>query len=98
MSDYLDSVLVVGVGRVGFQGGNKLAEVFVYVLAVGDACNLEFDVIYTLKALIFGPHADVVAFVLDAEVLEFLDGGVFTVWGTDGHSDVRSFGWPSTVI
>ena len=72
--DYLDGVLVIGVGRVGFQGGGELADVFIDVFAVRDACNSEFDVVYTLKALVFWPDANVVAFVLDAEVLKFLDG------------------------
>lgn len=72
--DYLDSVLVVGIGRVGFQGGSELAEVFVDVFAMCDACNGEFEIIHTLNAIILGPDADVIAFVFDAEILEFLDG------------------------
>ena len=71
--EYLDGICVVGVGWVGFQGGDKLAEVVVYVFAVGDACNVEFDVVYTLKALTLGPDAHVVAFIPDAEVSEILN-------------------------
>ena len=74
MSDYLDSVLVVGVGRFGFQGGSELADVVIYMFAMRDACNGEFDVVYTLKVLIFWPNADVIAFILDAEIAELLDG------------------------
>ena len=73
--EYLNSLRVVGIGRVGFQGGNKLAEVVVYVFAVGDACNIKLDIVYTLKALILWPHGDVVAFILDAEVAKALNTG-----------------------
>jgi hypothetical protein len=73
MSDYLDSVLVVGVGRVGFQGGSELAKVLIYMFAVRDACNGKFEIIHTLITLILWPDADVVAFIFDAEVLKFLD-------------------------
>ena len=71
--EYLDGICVVGVGGVGFHGGDKLATVVVYVFAVGDACNVEFYVVYTLKALTLGPDAHVVAFILDAEVSEILN-------------------------
>ena len=74
MSDYLDGVLVVWVGRVGFQGGSELAKVLIYMLAMCDACNGEFEIIHTLNAIILGPDTDMVAFVLDTEILEFLDG------------------------
>jgi len=46
--------------------------VFGYVLAVRDACNTELEVVYALNALNLWPDADMVAFVLDAEVLELL--------------------------
>jgi len=72
MSDYLDGVLVVGVGRVGFQGGNELTEVLIYMFAVRDACNGKFEIIHTLDALILGPDTDMVAFVLNAEIAELL--------------------------
>ena len=69
--DYLDGVLVVGVGRVWFQGGSELAEVFINVFAMCDTCNGKFEIVtYSLN---FWPYADVVAFVLDTEILEFLD-------------------------
>lgn len=70
--DYLDSVLVVGVGRVGFKGGSELTDVFIDVFAMHDACNVKLDIVYTLKALILWPYADVVAFVLNAEVAKKL--------------------------
>lgn len=66
--DYLDSVLVVRVGRVGFQGCSELAEVFVDVFAMCDACNGKFEVV--ANTLILWPDADMVAFVLDAEIAE----------------------------
>ena len=69
--DYLDGFFVVGVGRVGFQGGTELAEVFINVFAMCDACNGEFEVV--TYALILGPNANVVAFVLDAEVSKILN-------------------------
>lgn len=70
MSNYLDGVLVVGVGRVGFQGGSELAEVFINVFAMCDACNGEFDVV--ANTLILWPDADVISFVLDTEVAKTL--------------------------
>ena len=73
--EYLDGIRVVFVGWLRLQGGNELTQVVVYMFAVGDACNVEFDVVYTLKSLILGPDADVVAFVLDAEVTETLNTG-----------------------
>ena len=75
--EYLDGIGIIGVGGVWFQGGYKLTEVVVYVLAIGNACNGEFEIV--TYALILWPHADMVAFVFDTEVLEFLDGGIFTV-------------------
>jgi len=70
--DYLDSVLVVGVSRVGFQDGSELAKVLIYMFAVRDACNGKFEIIHTLDALILGPDTDMVAFVLNAEIAELL--------------------------
>ena len=66
--DYLDSVLVVLVGRVGFQGGSELAKVFIYMFAMRDARNGEFEIV--TYALILWPDADVIAFVLDTEIAE----------------------------
>jgi hypothetical protein len=71
---YLDGIGVVGVCGVGDEGCHKFAEVLVYMLAVGNACNIELYIVYTLKTLILWPDADVVAFILDAEVLKFLNG------------------------
>ena len=67
--DYLDSVLVAGIGRVGFQGGSEVAEVLIYMFAVRDACNGEFEIIHTLNAIILWPNADVIAFVFYTEKL-----------------------------
>lgn len=69
--DYGDGLRVVGVGGFGLQGGNKLSEVFVDVLTVGDACNRELKVV--AYALVFRPDAYVTAFVTEAEVIETLD-------------------------
>ena len=91
VGEYLDGIRVIFIGWLRLQGGSEFTKVFFHVLAMGDACNIELNIVYALKAFILWPHADVVAFILDAEVLEFLDGGVFSVGGTDGHSDVRSF-------
>jgi len=70
MSDYLDGVLVVWVGRVGFQGGSELAKVLIYMLAMCDACNGKFEIV--TYALILWPDTDMVAFVLNAEIAEML--------------------------
>jgi hypothetical protein len=76
-SDYLDSILVVGVGWVWFQGGSELAKVFIYMFAVRDACNGKFEIV--TYALFLWPDADVVSFVLDAEIAE-----PFHLRGVDG--------------
>ena len=55
------------------------------VLAMCDACNTEFKVVYALNALNLWPDADVIAFVFNAEVLE---GMGFSDGGTVGHSDI----------
>lgn len=87
--EYLNGLRVVGIGWVGFQGGDKLSEMVVYVFSVCDACNLEFDVVYTLKALIFWPYADVIAFALDTEVAETPNLWLFVIIRTDIHMDRR---------
>ena len=68
--DYLDSVLVVGVSRVGFQGGSELAKVFIYMFAMSDACNGKFEKV--TYALVLWPDADMVAFVFYTEVANTL--------------------------
>jgi hypothetical protein len=95
---YFDGIGVIVVGGVGDEGCHKFAEVFTYVFAVSDACNIELDVVYTLIALILWPDAYVVAFVLDAEVAEFLDWYIFVVVRTDDYTNARSFRLPNTVI
>ena len=57
VGEYLDGIRVVIVGRLRLQGGSEFAEVVVYVLAVGDACNIKLDIVYASKALIFWPHS-----------------------------------------
>ena len=74
MGEHLYGIWVVFVSWLWFQSTDTFAKIVVYVLAVGDACNIELDIVYALKALILWPDADMVAFVLDAEVLEFMDG------------------------
>lgn len=64
---------VIGIGGLGFQGGDDFSEVFVDVLTVSDAGNGELKVV--AYALILGPDTDVVAFVAEAEVIETLDFG-----------------------
>jgi hypothetical protein len=73
-SEYLDGIFVVVVCWLWFQCGNELTKVVVDTFVMRDSCNIELDIVYTLKALILWPYAYVVALVLDAEVLEFLDG------------------------
>jgi hypothetical protein len=88
--DYLDGLRVVLVVRVSDKSGNELAKVIVDVLAVGNACDGELDDIKLVTVL--GPYADVIAFVFDAEVLEFLNGCIFAVTRIDDYTDVRIFG------
>ena len=64
---HLDGVGVVGVGRFCFECAFKLAEVVINVVTVRHASDGKINDVEL--ALVFGPHADVVAFVLDAEVL-----------------------------
>jgi hypothetical protein len=83
--EYLDGIWVIGIGWLRLQGGSEFAEVVVHVISVFNACNIKFQVVHALYALILWPDTYVVAFVLDAEVLEFLDGHLFSVGRTDGH-------------
>ena len=96
-SDYLDSILVVGVSRVGFQGGSELAKVFIYMFVVRDACNGKFNIIHTSDALILGPDADMVAFVLDAEKLKFFDECI-RITATNRYFYLWFFNWVTVVI
>ena len=93
--DYLDGVLVVGVGWVGFQGGSELSEVFINVFALCDARNGELEIV--TYALILWPDADMVAFVLDAEVLKFFDGCIRTT-ATNHYFYLWFFNWATVVI
>jgi hypothetical protein len=68
--DYFDGVLVVGIGRVGFQGGSELTEVLIYMFAVRDTCNGKLEIV--TNTLILWPDADMVAFVFDTEIAETL--------------------------
>ena len=98
VGEYLDGIRVIFIGWLRLQGGSEFTKVFFHVLAMGDACNIELDVVYTLKARFVWPDANVVAFVLDTEVAEFLDGCIFATVRTYDYTDVRIFGWPNVVI
>ena len=75
-SDYLDSIRIVRIGGFWYKVGNKFANMFVDMFAVGDACDIEPDIVQTLITLILRPYTYVVAFVFDAKVAEFLDGRI----------------------
>ena len=60
------------------------------------ACNRKFKAIELI--VILWPDADIVTFVLDAEVTDFFDWCIFVVVGTDDYTDVRCFGWLNTAI
>ena len=55
-------------------------DIILNVAAMRHACNVKFDIIEVLYASILWPYADVIAFVFDAEVLEFLNDWLFQ-WG-----------------
>jgi hypothetical protein len=44
-SEYLDGVWVILIGRFCLQSTFELTKIAVYVLAVGDACNIELDIV-----------------------------------------------------
>jgi hypothetical protein len=87
-SKHLDSVRIVGVGGFSFEGTNKLAEVVVYVVAMGHAGDMELNNIKLV--VVFWPYAHMVAFVFDAEVLEFADGHILVTVRVNGYSDERN--------
>ena len=77
MGEHLDGVSIVGVGWFGFEGAFTLTDIVVDVFSVGNAGNRE---LYDVKlVMVFRPYTDVVAFVLDAEVFQLLDFGVWIV-------------------
>ena len=83
-SDYLDSIRIIWIGGFWYKVGNEFAKMFVDMFAVGDACDIEPDIVQTLITLILRPYTYVVAFVFDAEITEFLDGSIFAAVRTDG--------------
>jgi len=85
---YLDSVRVVGIGGFRFECTDKLAEVVVYVVAMGHAGDMELNNIKLV--VVFWPYAHMVAFVFDAEVLEFADGHILVTVRVNGYSDERN--------
>ena len=74
VSDYLDSIRIVWISGFWYKVGNELTKMFVDMFAVGDACDIEPDIVQILITLILRPYTYVVSFVFGAEVLEFLDG------------------------
>ena len=89
--EYLDGLWVVGIERVGLKGGDKLAEVVAYMFAVGDACNIELNIVQSLKALILWPHADVVALIFDAEIAKTPNLWFLVIIRFDNHTDGRRY-------
>ena len=69
--EYFDSVRVILVCWFCFQGADVLTEIFVDVVAVRHACDGELQDF--ADSVVFGPYGDMVTFVFDAEVLEFLN-------------------------
>ena len=76
-SKYLNGVCVVWVGWLRFKCTDVLTKIAPYVFTMGHACNIELDIVYILHTSILRPHADVIAFVFDAEVLELLNSRLF---------------------
>ena len=72
--NYLDGIGVVWVRRVGDEGAGELSDVVFDIIHVVHPGDGEVQVI--AEALVFWPDADVVAFVLDAEVLQVLHLGI----------------------
>ena len=68
---------------------------FIDVFAVRDACNGEFEIV--TYAHILWPDADVIAFVFDAEILEFLDGCI-RITATNHYLYLLFFNWVTVVI
>ena len=66
--EYFDCVGVVWIGWFCFQCAGMLTEIAVYVITVGHASNLKFEIVTRL--LILGPYADIVAGVFGAEVFQ----------------------------
>lgn len=68
--EYLDGVIVVWVGRLWLQNAYELTEVVVDIITMRQTCYIE---LYDIElAVILWPYADMIAFVIDAEVLESL--------------------------
>ena len=72
--NYLNGILVVWVRRVGDEGAGELSDVVFDIIHVVHPGDGEVQVI--AEALVLWPDADVVAFVLDAEVLQVLHLGI----------------------
>ena len=81
-----------------FDGRGHIISNFyaVILFTILNACNIKS---YHIKmVIVLWPDDDVVAFVLDAEVAEFLDWYIFVVVRTDDYTNARSFRLPNTVI
>ena len=82
-SKHLDGILVIGIVWFCFQGTFELSEIFVNIISVRHASNIE---LYNVKlAIILWPDADVVALILDTEILELLNGCIRITTTDDFH-------------
>ena len=80
-SEYLDGIFVVVVCWLWFQGGNELTKVVVDTFVMRDSCNIELDIVQTSIPITIRPYACMIAFVLNTEILKFLNWSIRTVTG-----------------
>jgi hypothetical protein len=43
--EYLDGILVIGIGWLRLQAGSEFADVVVHVISMFNACNIELDIV-----------------------------------------------------
>ena len=63
----LDGVWIAGIRWFRLQGSDKLAEVFIDMFTVGNACNIKFYNVWHI--LIFWPYLYIITIILDAKVM-----------------------------
>lgn len=72
IGEYLNGVWIIGVCWFCFQNSNRFTKIFINVVTIFNACYTKS---YHIKmVVVLWPYRNIVAFVLDAEIFEFLDG------------------------
>ena len=61
MGDHLDGIWVIFVSWLWLQGADTFTQIVVYIITMGQACNVELLII--ANQLVFWPDCDVIAFV-----------------------------------